>query len=231
MSPLWLLYNVLLLSAFVCANKLSLQWAICDRTPQSVLAKFGMPASPPYKENPITYYDETPPIHIHSGLMFRTKTNKGQPLSTVKVRFPEAVDDVPDFVDCSWSQYGDNSPFFTCEKRCPLGDRVWQEEQVQFAEKYRSVDWDALHAYGPYQNPKWKVRIEGYKTKFDDVVAGDLHLMELEVKVHAEDAPHAFHKITKYLKRSDIVLCERQEGKTMRLFRHMGYYHDRGDEL
>jgi hypothetical protein len=232
MKPHTLLFNALLISSFTFAKeKTSLQWAICEPSPQATLAKLGLDATPPYKQNPITYYDENPPIHIDSGLMFRTKTNKGQPLSTVKVRFSGAVSDVPDFVDCSWSQYGTNPPYFTCEKRCPLDSKIWQEEQVQFVEKYEAVDWNALHAYGPYQNAKWKVRIEGYKTKFDDVAAGDLHLMEFEVKVRRENAHYARHAITRYLEERGVVLCDPQEGKTMRLFRAMGYFGYGNEEL
>ncbi|KAJ5301249.1 hypothetical protein PENANT_c023G07812 [Penicillium antarcticum] len=232
MKPQAFFFNVLLTSPFTYAKeKISLQWAICEPSPQDTLAKLGRNASPPYKENPITYYDEYPPIHISSGLMFRTKTNKGQQFSTVKVRFPRAVTGIPDFVDCSWNQYGANSPSFTCEKRCPLDSTVWHEEQVQFAERYQAVDWDALRAYGPYQNAKWKVRIEGYKTKFDDVVAGDLHLMEVEVQVPREDAHGALQAITQYLKNRKVSLCEPQEGKTMRLFRAMGYIADENEEL
>ncbi|KAJ5872304.1 uncharacterized protein N7529_004657 [Penicillium soppii] len=232
MKPQTFLFNVLLISPFSYAKqKISLQWAICDLSPQDTLAKLGHNALPSYKENPITYYDEYPPIHINSGLMFRTKTNKGQPLSTVKVRFPGAVTDLPDFVDCSWNQYGNNSPSFTCEKRCALDSTIWQEEQVRFAERYETIDWDALHAYGPYPNAKWKVRIKGYKTKFDDVVVGDLHLMEIEVKVLREEAHGALQTITKHLKKRNVVLCEPQQGKTMRLFRAMGYLDYKNEEL
>ncbi|KAJ5771439.1 uncharacterized protein N7511_003490 [Penicillium nucicola] len=232
MKPQKLLFKILLISRFTYAKeKISLQWAICDPSPQDTLEKLGHDAIPPYKENPITYYDESPPIHISSGLMFRTKTNKGQPLSTVKVRFPRAVSDVPDFVDCSWNQYGTNLPSFTCEKRCPLDSAVWQEEQVQFAERYQTVEWNALRPYGPYQNGKWKLCIEEYKVKFDDVVAGDLHLMEIEVKVVREDAYDALQAITRHLKKKDVLLCETQDGKTMRLFRAMGYFADGNEEL
>lgn len=232
MKPQTFLLNVLLISpASYAKEKINLQWAICDLSPQDTLAKLRLGAAPPYKENPINYYDEHPPIHISSGLMLRTKTNKRQQFSTVKVRFPEVVPDVPQFVDCSWGRYGANPPFFACEKRCLLDSKVWQEEQVQFAEQYETVNWDALRAYGPYQNAKWKVWVEGYKAKFDNVVAGDLHLMEVEVKVPREEAHAALQAITRYLKERNVVLCEPQEGKTMRLFRAMGYFGDANEEL
>ncbi|KAJ5230027.1 hypothetical protein N7489_010735 [Penicillium chrysogenum] len=232
MKPWTILFSIFLKAPFVYAEeKISLQWAICDPTPQDTLAKLGLHEALPYKENPITYYDEYPPIHISSGLMFRTKTNKGQPLSTVKVRFPEVVPGVPDFVDCSWDYYGGNRPSFTCEKRCPLDSKIWHEEQVQFAERYGTVDWDKLRAYGPYQNAKWKVQVGGHKAKFDDVVAGELHLMEIEAKVLREEADDALQAITNYLNERSVVLCEPQEGKTMRLFRAMGHFGNGREEL
>lgn len=228
-----------LLSLFplaVASHKISVQWAVCEPSPQHTLAKLGLDAAtPPYKENPITYYDELPPIHISSGLMFRTKTNKGQPLSTVKARFLEEISDVPDFVECTWNRYGDNRPTYTCEKRCPLNmvfpEEIWCGEQVNFAQRYQHVDWTALRAYGPYQNAKWKVVIEGHKAKFDDVVAGNLHLMEVEAKVHRKKADEVVKATTQYLRDRGVVLCEPQEGKTMRLFRAMGYISDEEEEL
>lgn len=219
---------VLLLAApfaVVAKEKISLQWAICDPTPQDVLPKLGLKATtPPYKENPITYYEELPPFYISKGLLFRTKTNKGRPLSTVKARFLEETTDIPDFVECGWDQYGDKATY-SCEKRCPLSSNsssIWCDQQVEFAERYQDLDWSALKPYGPYPNGKWKVRIEGYKTKFDDVAAGSLHLMEIEAQVPLKKAEHAFKKITHYLEKQGVVLCEPQEGKTMRLFHAMG---------
>lgn len=237
MKPYTLPTVLLLALSLALAEELaSLQWAICDPSPQDTLAKLGLGVTtPPYKENPITYYDEQPPFHISSGLMFRTKTNKGQPLSTVKIRFQEETSNVPDFVECTWASYGDNRPTYTCEKRSPLNltspGQIWQREQVQFAQRYRQIDWAALRAYGPYSNAKWKVSIEGRKAKFDDVVAGGLHLMEIEVKVPKAEADEAVEATTRYLRDRGVMLCERQEGKTMRLFRAMGYTGDEKKEL
>jgi len=231
---------IILLFAFFSVafsrGKVSLQWAICEANPQDTLPKLGLDAAtPPYKENPITYYDEQPPFHAFSGVGFRTKTNKGKPLSAIKVRLEEDSPDIPDFVDCGWARYGNTTPFFACEKRCLLkqalsGD-IWCEEQVELAQKYEHVDWSALHAYGPYPNGKWKLRIGGHKAKFDDVVAGNLHLMEIEMKVHADKADAATEAVTQYLMERGIALCEPQEGKFMRLIRSMGYVSTGEDEL
>lgn len=231
-----LLPSILLLAApFAAAKKeVSLQWAICEPNPQEVLQKLGLDAtSPPYKENPITYYDEKPPVYISEALMFRTKTNKGQPLSTVKARFPDKIKDVPDFVECTWDRYGDDITY-ACEKRCPLepdSSRVWCDEQVEFAERYEDIDWSGMTAYGPYLNAKWKLRLEGYKAKFDDVAAGSLHLMEIEVKAHKSHSKKVYKSITRSLQDNGVVLCDVQEGKTMRLFREMGYFGGERSEL
>jgi hypothetical protein len=222
-------------SLVLAKEKISLQWAICEPNPGDALPKLGVPSTtPPYKKNPITYYDEQPPVHIGTGIMFRTKTNKGQPLSVIKVRFDEETSDVPDFVECGWGSYGQNSPTYTCEKRCPLDSppgEIWRKKQIRFAERYKDITWSAFHPYGPYLNPKWKIRIGGRKAKFDNVLAEGMNLMELEVKVPLTEADEAVESITKYLEEQGVALCEPQEGKTMRLFRSMGYIDDEGGEL
>ena len=231
-----LLPCILFLAArFAEAKKdISLQWAICEPNPQEALQKLGLGSTtPPYKENPITYYDESPPVYLSEGLMFRTKTNKGQPLSTVKTRFPDKTKNVPDFVECTWDRYGDDITY-TCEKRCPLDPAlhsVWCDEQVEFAERYEDVDWSELTAYGPFSNAKWKLRLEGHKAKFDDVAAGSLHLMEIEVKTRKSHSKKVYKSITRSLEDRGIVLCDPQEGKTMRLFREMGYLNGERSEL
>ncbi|KID96007.1 hypothetical protein MAJ_08002, partial [Metarhizium majus ARSEF 297] len=232
------LYSILLfaLSFARVKNKISLQWAICDSTPQETLAKLGLdPTTPPYKENPIAYYDEKPPIHIFSRMMFRTKTNKGRPLSTIKVSFDEETANVPDFVDCGWDRYGKNDATYNCEKRCPLDpaspENIWRGEQVQFAERYHHVNWSALVEYGPYPDGKWKIRINGHKAKFDDVVVGGLHLMEIETRVPEKKARKFIRETWQYLSDRGVTLCNPQEGKTMRLFKAMGYTINEEGEL
>ena len=220
-------------SLVLAKEKTSLQWAICEPSPGDALTKLGLPSTtPPYKENPITYYDEQPPVHIETGIMFRTKTNKGQPLSVVKVRFDQETSDVPGFVACGWGSYGQSPATYTCEKRCPLDSppgETWRRKQMRFAERYTDINWDALHQYGPYQNPKWKIRIAGYKAKFDNVLAEGLHLMEIEASVPLAEADEAVERITRYLEQRGIELCDAQEGKTMRLFRSLGYIDETGE--
>ena len=215
-------------------GKASLQWSICDPTPQDVLPKLGIKSTtPPYKENPITFYDELPPYYTPKNYLFRTKITKGQPLSSVKARFLEETDDVPDFVECSWYRYGNNSTY-TCEKTCPRdpdSSQLWCDQQVEFAERYEDIGWSSLTPYGPYPNGKWKVRVEGYKAKFDDVAIGSLHLMEIEAYVPMKKADHAFEKITNYLKEQGVVLCDTQQGKAMRMFHAMGLIGNGREEL
>ncbi|KAB8230379.1 uncharacterized protein BDW43DRAFT_285848 [Aspergillus alliaceus] len=206
-------------------KKVNVQWAICDSSPQEVLRKLGMGTPDPYKQNPITYYDTEPPTYISNGIMFRKKTSKGQKISTVKVRFHEKPSEVPDWAECVWDRYGENATF-TCEKRCPLpedGSSIWCNEQIKLAERYQCINWTELTAFGPYDNAKWKIRIEGHKAKFDDVAAGPLHLMEVEAKVPPKKEQKAYEAITRHLTSRGVVLCDRQEGKTQRLFRALGY--------
>jgi hypothetical protein len=204
-----------------------LQWALCDKDAQTVLRKLGKAHKIPYKANPITYYDTWPPSYTAKGLGFRTKIKKhdpGYPISLVKARFGEQTDNVPPAVDCVWDRYG-NITYFTCALLHLLPDETeyntWSDGQIYFAERYQEVRWDDLEAFGPFMNPKWKLKIKGHHAVFDDVMASDLHLMEIEVAAKGSESEAVYKKITSYLQAHDVVLCEAQLPKTLRLFSHL----------
>lgn len=204
----------------------NIQWAICEPNPSNMLEKLGEGTATPYRRNAITYFDTIPPTYIAKGLMFRTKTSHGEDVSVVKVGFRTETVDVPSWVRCLWNRYGDNITY-TCERRCPLRRNtsiIWCKEQVQFADLYESVNWKDLAAFGPYMNSKWKLEIGGYKVKFDDVVAENLHLMEIEAQVPSFEGHTAYQRISEHLKARGVLLCDKQEGKTFRLFRALGYF-------
>lgn len=204
---------------------IDLQWSICDNDAETVLRKLGEEDTPPYKANPITYYDTWPPSYTNQGLGLRTKVKKhdpGYPISMVKARFGAETDNVPERAECVCDQYG-NTSYYTCGmlEILPELDEtldLWSPAQKAFAERYQAVDWNALVPYGPFMNPKWKLRIKGHKAVFDDVVASPLHLMEIEVEVKKKHGEKVHRKMSKYLKKKGVVICEPQLPKTLRLF-------------
>lgn len=224
--------------------KFNLQWAICDTDPQTVLQKLGEDGTrEPYKKTPITYYDTNPPSYIWDGLMFRTKTRRGEELSAVKAHFdpresdtPElffrtkgaginkTMPDTPERFLCVWDRYG-NDVSFACQIQSLLAGRkeLWTDEQVRFAERCQRVIWGDLVGFGPNPNPKWRLNVIGHRAVLDDVPAGSFHLMELEVKVFKHEGDEVYENISTYLRERGIVLCHKQESKTIRLFRAMGY--------
>ncbi|RDW76907.1 uncharacterized protein DSM5745_06899 [Aspergillus mulundensis] len=232
MKPFHLVMLLYLLVPSSCLPKrkdqASLQWSICDTDPEAVLAKLGHVARDPDKLDPITYYDAYPPRYTPNGLMFRTKVRGGQEISVVKVQLAteEGKPRVPDHAElCRWDHYGDDITF-VCKRQAPVnGTHLWSAEQRQFAEEIQNdVAWENLVGYGLYSNPKWKkLRIEGYEAVLDDVTVQSLHLMELEVKVHRAEEDRVYQSITDHLSARGVVLCARQESKTMRLFRAMGH--------
>ncbi|KND87181.1 hypothetical protein TOPH_08140 [Tolypocladium ophioglossoides CBS 100239] len=252
---LFLAFALVVLHSFGKQIKVNLQWSICDADPQTVLHKLGEDSTrEPYKKTPITYYDTDPPSYSRGGLMFRTKTRRGEELSAVKVHFdPRASDapveffrdnetpvveahfngtavDTPERFLCVWDRYG-NDTSFTCQIQSLLAGRteLWTDEQVQFAERCQSVVWGNLIGFGPNPNPKWRLNILGHRAVFDDVQAGHFHLMELEVKVLKYKGDEVYQKINRYLRERGILLCHKHEPRTIRLFKAMGYdgsYHN-----
>ncbi|KAH6981377.1 hypothetical protein EDB80DRAFT_692084 [Ilyonectria destructans] len=131
-----------------------------DTDTQTVLQKLGEKGTrEPYKKTPITYYDTNPPTYSWGGLMFRTKTRRGEELSAVKAHFdlrtsdaPEGffrdkdahikrtVSDTPERFLCVWDGYGNDAPF-TCQIQSLLAGRkeLWTDEQIRFAERCQSV--------------------------------------------------------------------------------------------
>lgn len=206
-------------------EKVSLQWSICDSNPHIVLQKLGKVISNPDKLDPITYYDTNPPVYTPQGLMFRTKTRAGKEISLVKNRFIKEPPNVSNAV-CLWDRYGNRTNYVCKVQSFVNGTKIWSDKQVRFAEHFwNRIFWNKLVAFGPYLNPKWKhLKVKGYKAVFDDVIVRSLHLMELEVKVPKYKGDVAYWKITKYLKKCGVVLCDHQESKTMRLFHAMDYH-------
>ncbi|KAM0200148.1 hypothetical protein ACHAQI_011756 [Fusarium lateritium] len=195
-------------------EEIHLQWSLCDRDGEAVLAKLGEEVRAPYKRNPITYFDTIPPTHAQQGVMFRTKTNKGKPFSVIKVRFDEKPGRTPPGADCT--------------------EELWSDDQVRFAEKYDDIDWDGLVPYGPFPDGKWKLKVLGHKAKLDDVVADELHLMEIELATPKTGSEEVYRQVTEYLRDHGVLLCDPQESKTLRLFHELGYIDDdqsAGEEL
>ena len=134
---------------------------------------------------------------------------------------------MPEGAQCKWDRYG-NGSWFTCGVSSPLveGKALWSDEQRAFASRYFSVQWDRLVSYGPFSNPKWKIRIMGRKAVFDSVeavVAGRaVHLMEVEIGVKEKEVgeeERLYEAITRVLVEAGVVICvPTQLPKTLRLF-------------
>ncbi|KFA78632.1 hypothetical protein S40288_10348 [Stachybotrys chartarum IBT 40288] len=109
--------------------KVNLQWSICDSNPQTILQKLSENGSrKPYKKTPITYFDTNPPSYSWVGLMFRTKTRRGEELSAVKARFDPTTSDAPagffgdkEKVDINRTKSNDSAERFLCvwDRRVP----------------------------------------------------------------------------------------------------------------
>ncbi|KAI7869085.1 hypothetical protein K492DRAFT_107267, partial [Lichtheimia hyalospora FSU 10163] len=130
-------------------------------------------------------------------------------------------------INCNWDRYGDKVSFVCKSLNILNGTQLWNNNQIQFAKNVYDknvIHWDKLIEYGPYINKKWKsIMINGYKAVLDDVLADSNHLMEIEIKVPKNNDDIIYKNITKYLKNNKIILCDKQETKTLKLFRRLGY--------
>ncbi|CAO3636181.1 unnamed protein product [Cunninghamella blakesleeana] len=160
--------------------------------------------------------------------MLRKKMKSKKKYALVKKKFMngEVSVKVPD-ADCLWYRYGDDINY-VCMILSPLnGTTLWSSRQIRFVENVynKKIYWNRLVEFGPYINTKWEaIPVHGYKVVFDDVVVESLHLMEFEVKVPEYKGDAVYNTITNYLKRKGVILCDKQETKSLRLFRHMGYF-------
>lgn len=120
---------------------------------------------------------------------------------------------------------------FTCGVPSPLveGQPVWSDAQIKFATRYHpEIQWDRLVPYGPFLNPKWKIRIKDRIAVFDSVevvlpLSGKkVHLMEVEIGIKGKKVKKGdkyYRKFTKHLEKRGVVICEEpQLPKTLRLF-------------
>ncbi|KAJ6148951.1 hypothetical protein N7471_000150 [Penicillium samsonianum] len=226
MRPLDVVMMFYLVASSSCSPKIkdqvSLQWSICDTNPQAVLMKLGIEARDPDKLDPITYYDTSPSVYTPQGLMLRSKVRAGREITVVKVRLAGPKSHALRHAKaCRWDRYG-NETTFVCKRQAPLKrDHLWSSKQRKMAEEFQSdIAWKKLVGYGPLLNPKWKaLLIDGYGAVLDDVAFLSLHLTELEVKVHRAKEETVYQAITEHLSAQGVVLCDRQEGKAMRLLR------------
>lgn len=206
-------------------DEVDIQWSICDGTPQQILKQLSHESGVPDKINQMTYFDSLPVTFAQKGISLRTKGQPGAIESSIKIRFIGPMSPGIEG-ECSWDRYGVDLNY-TCvvSSRIQFGQKeIWSYEQQRFVEKFQHVDWDLLKSYGPFQNPKWKVTVSGYKAIFDSVETGPLHLMELSVKVKKSNEKSAFDAISTFLAGKGVGLCKIQEGKTLRHFRSLGIY-------
>jgi hypothetical protein len=240
------LFTIIILTVVAVATaqatteEVSLQYSICGADPFQVLQSLGQHSKPPFKRNPITYFDLKERTYTTQGFMFRRKINKHIEISAVKVRFEnKTLVDVPENlnVSCEWDRYGERS-WYTCQRRDPLAEiahGLWSDAQRAFVEHYcDDIAWDELVPYGPFWNTKWKVDVfpvEEVRTVFDTVTVGEEDLMEIELKVPKDRADSVHVQISQHLEEIGVRLCERQEPRTLRVFRALDKSHRRGQAL
>lgn len=204
-------------------DQIDLQWSICEIRAESTARKLDVTVSDGPKSGAITYFDSLPVRYLDRGVTLRVKEKKNTSESSVKVRFPDnrPVSDA----DCEWDRYGSQETY-TCEA---TGSDVshkhpWTDEQEKFADRHGRVEWNDLHAFGPYDTLSWKLQIAGRTAHFDTVIVNDnaAPISELSVKVPLSEGDTVYAAVASELRRRGVTLCDRQESKTIRLFRALG---------
>jgi hypothetical protein len=196
------------------------QWSLCDPA-ESVAARLGAYDAP--KQSTITYFESLPVRYLDRGLTFRIKEGKKKAKSSIKMRTTSVAGSGDDH--CEWDRYGATRAY-TCEvdNDDPEEGDPWNEKQRSFAEKFLKIGWGELHAFGPYPDRAWKAEVAGYDGELDtvDLPNGLAPLVELSVKIPLSRENATYEEVTAELKRLGVSLCDRQESKTLRLFRELG---------
>jgi hypothetical protein len=201
-------------------ERIDLQWSVCESDSRLVAARLGVEGEP--KEGSITYFDSLPVSYIDKGLTFRIRGWKAESSleSSVKMRFPNYVADAPG--ECEWDRYGAQETY-TCEVAAGeiSPEDPWVPSLRQYAESFSPIAWKELHTFGPYTSLTWRTRIGDYKVQFDTVIlpGGLSPASEISVKVPYSRKDEVYDQLTAEFRAREVKLCDRQESKTMKLFR------------
>lgn len=210
----WLFFFLTASLAF--AEKTELQWALCESNAELVLEKLGQ-ENWEREDSSITYFESADPGYYREGVSFRVKQKRGEKKSVVKVRGDARTIDGD---NCEWDRYGDQVAYACKLEAAARGAHVWTAAQRRFVERFTKVNWENLHAFGPYPVSAWEGKAKKEKLVLE-AMRPDVRspILELSTRVDAGEADEIYRKITHFLEENDVHLCRVQEGKALRLFR------------
>jgi hypothetical protein len=215
------------------AFEVELQWSICEANELAALNKLGYDEAEVPDIRGLSFRDSNSLQYFKKGVIFRILEDSKKNKMTIKLKFGDpsevnwsAVKKV-DHV-CEWDRYL-SSRKFTCNlfhksiesKKFTKGQVAALNDIMGLDASFQSIN--SLPLWGPIEVKRWELEGENpYSFTLESIPIDDGNFqMELSTRVDEEDEDAEMGRITAFLLRKGLKLCEAQGGRTGELLNRL----------